>query len=76
MAAGVVDFTALARRTSLYSEIAAELETGGVDLDSAGTRRLRTLLAEPSPLVDYGPYARARDDEIAAIRDDLRSEWR
>ena len=72
LAAGIVDLTALAGRTDLYHEIAARLENDAVDLDAVVTSRLRSLLADPVPLVDYGPYARARDAEIAAIRDELR----
>ena len=70
--AGVVDSTTLAGRISLYGEIANRLEEEAVSLDGAVTKRLRDLLAEPKPLVDYGPYARARDAEVAAIRDELR----
>jgi len=71
LAAGAVDSGTLAERNELYDEIATCLEDDAVDLDSAVTGRLRSLLADPQPLVDYGPYARARDAEIAAIRDGL-----
>ena len=76
LAAGVVDLNALAGRSSLYGEIARSLEDDSIDLDDAMMRRLRTLLADPGPLVDYGPYARARDAEIEAIRDELRDGGR
>lgn len=71
LAAGVVDLTSLAGRSELYAEIANGLEDDAVDLDAATTGRLRSLLADPLPLVDYGPYARARDAEIAAVRDEF-----
>jgi hypothetical protein len=71
LAAGAVDSSALAARNELYDDIATCLEADTVDLDTAVTSRLRSLLADPRPLVDYGPYARARDAEIAAIRDEL-----
>jgi hypothetical protein len=71
LAAGALGSSALAARNELYDDIATRLEADTVDLDAAVTSRLRALLADPRPLVDYGPYARARDAEIAAIRDEL-----
>ena len=69
--AGDVDITSLAGRTSLYDEIAAQLEDPELPLSAALTARIRSLLAEPVPLLDFGPYSRARDAEIAAVLADL-----
>lgn len=74
--AGVVEVAALQARTDLYEELARQLEAIDRPVSTEGTTRVRLLVAQPPPLFDYGPYARARDAELESILLDLAAEAR
>jgi hypothetical protein len=74
LGAGGVDNAALEARTGLYEALAAQLEALDRPATARGTERLSRLVSERLPLIDYGPYSRARDAELASILMELAGE--
>ena len=72
--AGVVEFGPIARRMSLYEEMALRLDDIEARISPRGVERLRRLLAERALFRDYGLRARMRDTRVASILADLEGK--